>query len=239
MMRCQGQDPSAEPGAGDRPARVSPHPVAFHLVSGRLLAALHRDTRECTIRAATIRDAASAAVDGHPTMRAVLRPASVPEPSESPAPEYPTIGETYSWDDGLAATVTTPQEFTPSEGNEIAGTTTYVRFTITLTNNAGAEFDSTLASESVQSGGREAEYLIDSANGFIGSPTVTVLPGRSVSYDVGYGVLDPAGLIVELGQASRARLCLAVNQVKPTSFRKRSANGQVRRLGCVRGRGRP
>lgn len=117
--------------------------------------------------------------------------------TQAPATEYLTFGQTFTWEDGLAVTVTTPAAYTPSEGREVAGANAYLRLTITIKNGTSAEFDPALAIDRMQSGSTEAESIIDSPQGITGGPSITLLPGRDIVYDVAYGVEDPADLVFQ------------------------------------------
>ncbi|MEP6561217.1 MAG: hypothetical protein ABJD68_09115, partial [Nakamurella sp.] len=51
---------------------------------------------------------------------------------------------------------------------------------------------------SAESGSKEADQVFDSANGFVGSPSTSVLDGHQTAFVVGFGVTDPADLVMEL-----------------------------------------
>lgn len=127
-----------------------------------------------------------------------------PEPYEdeapAPTPDAPTVlgfGDEWKYEDGMSVKVTEPATFTPGEysaGGE--GFPSHVRFDITLTNNTSAAFDPTLAMDSVVSGGVEGDAVFD--DGLEGSPMSTLLPGKSVTYSVGYGVQDATDVQIEV-----------------------------------------
>lgn len=127
-----------------------------------------------------------------------------PEPYEESAPEStpnaPAVlgfGEDWEYEDGMSVKVSEPTTFTPSEyaaGGE--GFPSHVRFDITLSNNTDAAFDPTMAMDSVVSGGVEGDAVFD--DGLEGSPMSTLLPGKSVTYAVGYGVQDATDVQVEV-----------------------------------------
>ena len=123
------------------------------------------------------------------------------ETPESEASEDGPIGfgQTYRYEDGLEVTVTAPKKFKPSEyaaGAEAKGTA--VKFQVTLKNTGSKAYDPTLFSDTVSSGEAEAETIFDSENGFEGSPSTTVRPGKTVKFNVGYKVLKLKDITMEV-----------------------------------------
>ena len=108
------------------------------------------------------------------------------------------FGQVYTWDDGLEVTVAAGVPFTPSEYAVSTPSPAYLSFTITISNKTGKAYDPTLFNVSAQSGGKEAESIYDSDNGLTGSPTTTVLDGRDATFAVGFGVADPADVVLEI-----------------------------------------
>lgn len=74
----------------------------------------------------------------------------------------------------------------------------FVAFTVTIDNGATSNYDPTLFMASAQSGSVEASEVFDSENGFNGPPTTKLLPGRTVTFKVGYGVQDPKDIVLEV-----------------------------------------
>jgi hypothetical protein len=110
-----------------------------------------------------------------------------------------SFGQTYKYEDGLEVTVTTPKKFKPSEyavGAEAKGTA--VKFQVTLKNTGSKAYDPTLFSDTVSSGEAEAEEIFDSENGFEGSPSTSVRPGKTVKFVVGYKVLKLKDITMEV-----------------------------------------
>lgn len=125
-------------------------------------------------------------------------PTTPPEPESPEDAGFATWGQTWTWDDGLTATISAPEEFTPSEwsaGGE--GAAAHVAFTIIVVNGTAAPFDPAMMMVTAQSGNTEASEVYDTENGFGGSPMTTVLPGRETSYKVGFGVSDPNDIVLE------------------------------------------
>ncbi|WP_210481190.1 DUF4190 domain-containing protein [Naasia sp. SYSU D00948] len=104
------------------------------------------------------------------------------------------LGQTMVWNDGIEMTVSAPVEFTPSETSygyepgQIA-----VLFQVTITNNSAEQLEP-LSFSLVSSGGADAAYIIDTAQGIEGAPANTILPGESITWQEAYAVLDPADI---------------------------------------------
>lgn len=126
-------------------------------------------------------------------------PAAEPEPEPTPEPvANPKFGETYTWEDGLALTVSQPEPFTPGEWAAKDEAPAYVKFTITVVNGTGENFDPAMVYPTVQSANVEATTVYDSDAGLGGPPSTTLLPGREAVFAVGFGVNDPADLVMEI-----------------------------------------
>lgn len=123
---------------------------------------------------------------------------NVDEPAEE-APTNPIFGESYEWSNGLVVTVSEPVEFTPSEYAATGGTfDTFLKFDITIVNDSDENYDPSMFYDTLQSGNAEAESVFDSDSGLSGSPSTTLLSGREVAFSVGYGVMDPGDLVMEV-----------------------------------------
>ena len=107
------------------------------------------------------------------------------------------FGETLKRGDGLEVTVSPPESFTPgrySAGGE--GSPEHVRLEVTLKNGTDEAFDPSMLYATVTSGGAEGEEIFD--DGLDGAPMTTVLPGKSVTYPVGFGVKDSSDVLMEI-----------------------------------------
>lgn len=116
---------------------------------------------------------------------------------EDMGPVIAKFGEDWEYEDGMTVKVTAPTAFTPSTyaaGGE--GHQSHIKTSVTITNGTSASFDPTLAMDTVTSGGAEGDPVFD--DGLEGSPMATLLPGRSITYDVGYGVNDPSDVTIEV-----------------------------------------
>lgn len=116
----------------------------------------------------------------------------------SPTPAQaanPTFGDSYEWPDGLKVTVSQPEPFTPSE--YAAGTTDgwdNLAWTVTIENGTDENFDPIDIWINVASGGQEGSEVYDSDNGYGDYPESTVLPGKSITWNVAYSIADPNDL---------------------------------------------
>lgn len=115
--------------------------------------------------------------------------APVDTPSEEPSDQVASFGQTFTYQDGLEISVSDKGKFTPSayaSGGE--GQNLHEKFRVTVTNGTDAVYDPSLLSVAVNSGGEDGDQVFDT--GLDGSPTGKVRPGKSISYDVGFGIAD-------------------------------------------------
>ena len=137
----------------------------------------------------------------------------IPQPGDdSPfgEPEQPlapvgrlAFGDTFTWDDGVALTVSAPEPYTPSPFAVGATGGENVVFTLTVTNNS-AENLQPVPFPTLRSGDQEASQIFDVGEDLEGNgddvgipPTAIVPPGGSVSWRVAWSVADPASLTME------------------------------------------
>ncbi len=107
-----------------------------------------------------------------------------------------TFGETYEWQDGVTAKVSTPEAYQPDEyaaGGE--GYDHQIQLTVTMTNDSDQVVDASYVSPTVTSGQRGGDEIFDGTMG--GGNDSSLLPGRTISFDVAYGVDDPDDVVVE------------------------------------------
>jgi hypothetical protein len=108
------------------------------------------------------------------------------------------FGERVAFSDGLEVELSSPDAFTPSRTAAGRGERA-VRITVTVRNGSTEPFEPILLTLSANHGGREAEQVFDSAKGINGSPSTSVLPGRSVTFDVVFAIgREPADLQVDV-----------------------------------------
>lgn len=128
--------------------------------------------------------------------------AEAPVVEEAPVDDgIAAFGEVFDYADGVSISVSEGVAFQPTDTN--AGAVdgqTHLAFTIVLTNNTSDTIDP-YTYETVSSGGAEASSIFDMDNpiGDVGgSPMTSLLPGKSVSWIVGYSVADPADIVFEV-----------------------------------------
>jgi hypothetical protein len=120
-------------------------------------------------------------------------PAAPGAPADPGAPDQAsttgTFGQNITWPDGVAVTVSEPKAYRPSSSAAASrAAARYVSMTITLTNGSDKNVEATGTTLAVTANGTPADEVFDSAKGIGGSPTSTVLPGKSVTYTVAFGV---------------------------------------------------
>lgn len=128
-----------------------------------------------------------------------------------PAPEPPqtdagslAFGETMTWDDGVALTVSAPEPYTPSEFAVGATRANHVVVTLTLTNGSTEDLQP-LPLPSMSAGDQEVSQVVDLGNDLLGPaddvgipPTATIEPGGSISWRVAWSVDDPSSLTLQV-----------------------------------------
>ncbi|MDR6906405.1 hypothetical protein J2X63_002091 [Agromyces sp. 3263] len=113
------------------------------------------------------------------------------------------FGETMTWDDGVALTVSVPEPYTPSDFAVGATRATSVVFTLTLTNNSTGELQP-LPLPTLTAGDQEVSEIFDvgaevfdPADDVGFPPTATIEPGGSVSWRVAWSLDDSSSLTME------------------------------------------
>lgn len=124
-------------------------------------------------------------------------PSETPTPTPTPEDGPRKFGARFTYEDGLTVIVAKPVPFQPSEYSAAEEAPAYLSFKMTIINGTGKRYDPSLFQVSVQSNDTEAGEVYDSANGFEGAPSTTVLPGRESSFKVGFGVANPKDLVVQ------------------------------------------
>jgi hypothetical protein len=131
-----------------------------------------------------------------------------PDPAQPEEPAAPAsgdlrFGETMTWDDGVALTVSVPEPYTPSDFAVGATQANSVVFTLTLTNNSTADLQP-LPLPTLSSGDQEVSQVFDVGSDVFGPgddvgfpPTATIEPGGSVSWRVAWSLDDPSSLTME------------------------------------------
>jgi hypothetical protein len=125
-------------------------------------------------------------------------PSEDPEGGTSSADDAQArFGQTYTYDNGLAVTVSSTAPFKPSETGICGKASAYVVFTVTVKNGTSERYDPGSFSTSLQSGQSEGKRCFDSAKDVAGSPSTALLTGRTVAWKEAYAVSDPNDLVLE------------------------------------------
>jgi hypothetical protein len=101
----------------------------------------------------------------------------------------------------VAVTVSQPKAYRPSSSAATSQTAArYVSMTVTLTNGSDKNLESSGTSLAATANGTPADQVFDSAKNIGGTPMSTVLPGKSITYTVAFGLptKDKADLQVEM-----------------------------------------
>lgn len=121
------------------------------------------------------------------------------EKKEEKKTENPKFGQSAEWEDGVKVTVAPGVPFTPSKYSapkEGAATS----FAVTLENGSDKEVKPfTLLHLTAQSGGKESEKIFDSQNDCGMEPSTVLLPGKSVTYNICFALIDPNDVTLEVG----------------------------------------
>jgi hypothetical protein len=117
--------------------------------------------------------------------------AGTPSSGAAPATTAVGFGQTFTYADGLAVTVSEPSRYRAS--SVAAGDVTPYAYkaTVRVTNNTGAAFDPTLLSVSMTTGGAPASQIFDTKMGL--APHNQLQPGRSLTYDVAFSTTANSG----------------------------------------------
>lgn len=108
-----------------------------------------------------------------------------------------SFGQTITYDDGLAVTVTDKGTFKPSEYAAKEKAKRYIKYQVTLKNGTDKSIDPVLIYPTLQDGEAEASSVTDVEKKIGVPPTTKLLPGRTVKWNVAYGV-DTDDLVMEV-----------------------------------------
>ena len=142
--------------------------------------------------------ASSSASISRSVTRSALR--SGRDDAASPAPAADgnhAFGDTVTYKDGLAITVSAPTPYTPSSTAAGADQAANIQFTITVQNGTAKNYDPLLF-PTVSSNGTEASSISDIENK-VGLPPTTAVPaGGSITYVAAFSVADPSKLVFDI-----------------------------------------
>jgi hypothetical protein len=110
-----------------------------------------------------------------------------------------SFGDTFEFDDDLAISVSAPKLFRPSANATTGGEPDYVRFEVRLENQTPRRVRLDQVSVTVESGGGQGGDVIDERKNLSGgSPSRVVKPGGAATWALGFGVLDPDDVTVQV-----------------------------------------
>jgi len=110
------------------------------------------------------------------------------------------FGNTFTYVNGLAVTISPPQPYTPTDTAYISepAPPAFVVFDVTIVNGTATNYEPTLFSATMQSANVESDPVFDSGGGINGSPSTVLLPGRETVFRMAFGATDPADLVLEV-----------------------------------------
>ena len=108
------------------------------------------------------------------------------------------FGETYTYENGLAVSVSEPEAYMPSATSVNGGEPDFVTFTVTVVNGSTGDIASSDVFVTVQSGGGEAGEVMDPDAGIVGAPAEVVAPGGDRSWPLAFGVLSAGDVLVRV-----------------------------------------
>jgi hypothetical protein len=109
------------------------------------------------------------------------------------------FGGTSSWETGVQVTVQQPKAFRPSSTAAGADRARAVSFEVNVTNGSDAPLE--LATMTIQASfnGQPIDQIFDSAKDIGGTPSTSVLPGKSATFSVAYSLdKEPGELQLEV-----------------------------------------
>jgi hypothetical protein len=166
-----------------------------------------KHTRPLTLAAvlaAVVGAAGCSSQSGHSAAPSESASASTPDLSqETPAVEEPPakFGRKFYYPTGLNVMVSPPSKYVPSATAALEpGLKAFVQFTVTVTNRGTASYAPSGLNVSAQSADTEAFPVFDSEKNMLSPSLIStpVLPGRSLSIKVAFGVADPADIVVSV-----------------------------------------
>jgi hypothetical protein len=151
------------------------------------------------------------------TILAISACGSTPTASAPPAADAPTaassstttagaksdltkpFGSTFTWDDGVAVTVSKPAPFKPSNPEVVKmqdpQSKSFVVVDVTLKNGSKEPIDAIMLRLKATTGSREAKQLFDTAAG-VDLPTSKILPGADLKWKAAFGVDEGAPFVM-------------------------------------------
>jgi hypothetical protein len=116
--------------------------------------------------------------------------------AEDTAPLQAKFGQPVQYRNNVVLALNGPMPYRPSSSASTGGAKAFALFTVTITNGSASPIDPSGFRATAISANTEAQQVFDSANG-ITLPTVSaLLPGKSLTFKVVFGVADPNDLTV-------------------------------------------
>jgi hypothetical protein len=114
-----------------------------------------------------------------------------PVAAPAPATSAVAFGQTFTYADGLAVSVSEPTTYDPS--SYAAGNTNPYAYSVTvrITNNTGTAYDPVLLQTAMSTGGAQASQIFDTETGT--PPQNQLQPGRSMTYEVAFSTTTNSG----------------------------------------------
>lgn len=106
------------------------------------------------------------------------------------------FGSTFTWDDGVAVTISKPRSFQPSP--YAASDNKFKKFVVvdvTLKNGSKEPYNAMTLTTTATSGDKQSDGVFDSEKG-IDLPTADILPGKTLTWKQAYGVDDTGDLVI-------------------------------------------
>lgn len=132
------------------------------------------------------------------------------------APKTKAFGETTSYPDGLKITLSKPAPFKPSSTASTSDADArWVVSTVTVVNGSAKNYNPVLLSVNGSVNGAEAGRVFDSKNKIGTAPSSEVLPGKSVTFRVVFGIptKDPVELQLDASLGLSHKTAIYVGQV--------------------------
>jgi hypothetical protein len=110
-----------------------------------------------------------------------------------------SFGEPFEFKDGVAVQVSKPKQFRPSAKAVAGGEPDFVKLKVRLVNGTKRKISPDQVLVTVASGGGQAGDVLDRRQGMMAGPPNKAVPaGEAVSWVLGYGVLDPEDVAVQV-----------------------------------------
>lgn len=123
--------------------------------------------------------------------------AATPEATEAAA-ENPKFGQTFTFKNGLAVSISAPAAYTPSTYASGAGANN-IKMTVTVNNGTDTAVSPVIFQYTATAAGQAGASIIDSEQHVGDFSTGNVAPGASTSYDIGFAFTGSAdGVTVTL-----------------------------------------